>query len=314
MVKDWAKGPTAPIEPIPDQATFAQRRRALSQIFAGEMLVIPTGHEKVRSNDTHYRFRPATDFLLPHRLRRARLRAGDDPRGRRRPPRRALRRAEPGPRRRHLLHRPDQGRALGGPAPRRPREPGALRRPRVQGPPRLQGPARRARGRSAEASLRAPRLLPQGRRRPPRERSRQGPRHLPLGDAPAQGRDRDPRAARGDRLHQARLRGRDPEPAQGHERARGRGRLQPARAGRGATTSATGRSPPRARTPACSTGPRTTARSTRASSSCSTPGWRATRSTRPTSPAPSRSRAASPGSSGRSTSWFTGPRRPRSSR
>ncbi len=62
MVKDWAKGPTAPIEPIQDQATFAQRRRALSQIFAGEMLVIPTGHEKVRSNDTHYRFRPATDF------------------------------------------------------------------------------------------------------------------------------------------------------------------------------------------------------------------------------------------------------------
>ena len=62
MVQDWAEAPTPPVEPLEDHAAFARRRRALSEIFAGEMLVIPTGHEKVRSNDTHFRFRPATDF------------------------------------------------------------------------------------------------------------------------------------------------------------------------------------------------------------------------------------------------------------
>ncbi len=41
---------------------FRARRQALSKLFPGETLVIPTGHEKVRANDTHYRFRPGTDF------------------------------------------------------------------------------------------------------------------------------------------------------------------------------------------------------------------------------------------------------------
>ncbi len=69
-------------------------------------------------------------LLLPDRQPRARLRAGDGARGRRRPPRRALRRAQPREERLHLLHRPQQGRAVGGPAPRRAAEPGALRRAR----------------------------------------------------------------------------------------------------------------------------------------------------------------------------------------
>jgi Xaa-Pro aminopeptidase len=43
-------------------AAFARRRRALSALFPGETLVIPTGHEKVRANDTYYRFRPGSDF------------------------------------------------------------------------------------------------------------------------------------------------------------------------------------------------------------------------------------------------------------
>jgi Xaa-Pro aminopeptidase len=34
----------------------------LSARFRGEVLVIPTGHLKVRANDTHYVFRPASDF------------------------------------------------------------------------------------------------------------------------------------------------------------------------------------------------------------------------------------------------------------
>jgi Xaa-Pro aminopeptidase len=42
---------------------FARRRAALSALFPGETLVIPTGHEKVRANDTYYRFRPGSDFF-----------------------------------------------------------------------------------------------------------------------------------------------------------------------------------------------------------------------------------------------------------
>ena len=42
---------------------FAARRKQVSKAFKGEALVIPTGHEKVRANDTNYRFRPGTDFF-----------------------------------------------------------------------------------------------------------------------------------------------------------------------------------------------------------------------------------------------------------
>src|SRR5262249_49381733 len=35
----------------------------LSALFPKETLVIPTGHEKVRANDTVYRFRPGSDFF-----------------------------------------------------------------------------------------------------------------------------------------------------------------------------------------------------------------------------------------------------------
>ena len=41
---------------------FRARRAALSAAFPGEILVIPTGGEKVRANDTHFRFRPGSDF------------------------------------------------------------------------------------------------------------------------------------------------------------------------------------------------------------------------------------------------------------
>jgi Xaa-Pro aminopeptidase len=51
--------------PLPKVAADAPRHRArrqqLSLRFPGELLVIPTGHRKVRANDTYYRFRPGTD-------------------------------------------------------------------------------------------------------------------------------------------------------------------------------------------------------------------------------------------------------------
>lgn len=62
MLTRWkpasARGPAR----IANAEVFQARRRALSKLFAGETLVIPTGHEKVRSNDTYYRFRPGSDF------------------------------------------------------------------------------------------------------------------------------------------------------------------------------------------------------------------------------------------------------------
>ncbi|SEU35517.1 aminopeptidase P family protein [Stigmatella erecta] len=62
MMKRW-KPSTRKLPPKLKYAeAFLARRRALSKLFPGETLVIPTGHEKVRANDTHYRFRPGTDF------------------------------------------------------------------------------------------------------------------------------------------------------------------------------------------------------------------------------------------------------------
>lgn len=62
MMTGWKPG-TGKLPPrIKHHAAFAARRRALSERFPGEVLVVPTGHEKVRANDTFYRFRPGTDF------------------------------------------------------------------------------------------------------------------------------------------------------------------------------------------------------------------------------------------------------------
>lgn len=62
MVQGW-QPPTAKLpDPIAHHEVFYSRRRALSKLFPGETLVIPTGHEKVRSNDTNYSFRPGTEF------------------------------------------------------------------------------------------------------------------------------------------------------------------------------------------------------------------------------------------------------------
>jgi Xaa-Pro aminopeptidase len=41
---------------------YAERRAALSALFPGETLVIPTGREKTRANDTDYPFRPGSDY------------------------------------------------------------------------------------------------------------------------------------------------------------------------------------------------------------------------------------------------------------
>ena len=62
MLTGWATAPASPASPIEGSERFAARRDALSRAFPGETLVVPTGHEKVRANDTNHRFRPGTDF------------------------------------------------------------------------------------------------------------------------------------------------------------------------------------------------------------------------------------------------------------
>jgi Xaa-Pro aminopeptidase len=61
MLKDWKPSSQRPM-PLKHAGIFLARRRALSKLFPGETLVIPTGHEKVRANDTYYRFRPGSGF------------------------------------------------------------------------------------------------------------------------------------------------------------------------------------------------------------------------------------------------------------
>jgi Xaa-Pro aminopeptidase len=62
MASNWAPAPTD----LPARADVAdhaaRRRRAISEQFAGERLVIPAGPLKVRSNDCDYRFRPHSAF------------------------------------------------------------------------------------------------------------------------------------------------------------------------------------------------------------------------------------------------------------
>ncbi|HME91658.1 MAG TPA: aminopeptidase P family protein [Myxococcaceae bacterium] len=62
MLKDWKPPSGKPPPALKHREAFFQRRRALSKLFPGETLVVPTGHEKVRSNDTFYRFRAGSDF------------------------------------------------------------------------------------------------------------------------------------------------------------------------------------------------------------------------------------------------------------
>ncbi|GAC1353239.1 MAG: aminopeptidase P family protein [Polyangiales bacterium] len=62
MVKGWKPNSEKLPPKLKNHEAFNARRRALSKQFPGDALLVPTGHEKVRANDTHYRFRPGSDF------------------------------------------------------------------------------------------------------------------------------------------------------------------------------------------------------------------------------------------------------------
>ena len=52
MSRNWDTTSTFPDHPHPAAPRYASRRRALSALFPGINLVIPTGAPKVRANDT----------------------------------------------------------------------------------------------------------------------------------------------------------------------------------------------------------------------------------------------------------------------
>jgi Xaa-Pro aminopeptidase len=61
MATGWLDRPAASdIQPQADR--YAQRRAALSKAYPGTYLVVPAGRERVRANDTFFRFRPSSDF------------------------------------------------------------------------------------------------------------------------------------------------------------------------------------------------------------------------------------------------------------
>lgn len=63
MMKDWKPQSGALPKPHKHAKVFQARREALSAKFPGDVLVIPTGHEQVRANDTYFRFRAGSDFF-----------------------------------------------------------------------------------------------------------------------------------------------------------------------------------------------------------------------------------------------------------
>ncbi len=63
MVTQWRPQLRSLPKPLANHLNHARRRAAISGMFPGESLVIPTGHEQTRSNDTLYRFRPGSDFF-----------------------------------------------------------------------------------------------------------------------------------------------------------------------------------------------------------------------------------------------------------
>ncbi len=61
MSSGWVESPIK-VGALAHQERFRARRAALSSAYPGVHLLIPAGTEKVRANDTNFRFRPSTDF------------------------------------------------------------------------------------------------------------------------------------------------------------------------------------------------------------------------------------------------------------
>ena len=63
MRTGWADTELRDLRPLEQAPYAAKRRAALSARFPGERLVVPAGNPKVRSNDSHYPFRPSSEYV-----------------------------------------------------------------------------------------------------------------------------------------------------------------------------------------------------------------------------------------------------------
>lgn len=63
MRTGWADTEQRDLRPAEQAPHAARRRAALSALFPGERLVIPSGKLKIRSNDSHYPFRPYSAYV-----------------------------------------------------------------------------------------------------------------------------------------------------------------------------------------------------------------------------------------------------------
>ncbi len=63
VTQGWGEPRVEAPELISGAELYRQRRQQLSERFPGQLIVVPSGMEKVRANDTTYPFRPGTDFL-----------------------------------------------------------------------------------------------------------------------------------------------------------------------------------------------------------------------------------------------------------
>ena len=63
MSSGWIDRPSQP-QAHPQAGRFAQRRTALSPEYRGTYLIVSAGRERIRANDTIYRFRTSSDFAF----------------------------------------------------------------------------------------------------------------------------------------------------------------------------------------------------------------------------------------------------------
>ncbi len=63
MMRGWKARGSIKVQKVPGIERFQARRAALSRQFPGEVLLVPTGTPRVRSNDCDYLFRPGSDFF-----------------------------------------------------------------------------------------------------------------------------------------------------------------------------------------------------------------------------------------------------------
>ena len=62
MKSGWAPSPLEGVQPIAHLSIIENRRRTLSLRYPNKRIVFPAGAQKVRSNDTYYKFRAHTEF------------------------------------------------------------------------------------------------------------------------------------------------------------------------------------------------------------------------------------------------------------